>query len=127
MSKLGKLWGDVLPNSFGGGGDRGGGGGVGEEAEEGMNSVPFSMAAGKTEPTVFQRALGALLGVVAAELVKRVEALDGSSGKDNKHEMQHLFRILVDGAPGIFGVGGVGLSLDFVPSWSQLVWISSVR
>ena len=127
LTKLGKLWGDVLPNTWGGGGGGGGGsggGGGGGESEE-MNTVP-SMSAAKRETTVFQRALGALLGVVVCELVKRVEALGGSSGKDNTHEMQHLLHILVDGAPGIFG-NDVGLSLDFVPSWSKLVRIASVR
>ena len=109
LNKLAKLWGDVLPvtpenvttGSPGGGGDN------------------------EQQPAVFHRAMGALLGIVATELVKRVDALV-SSGKDNTHEMQHLLRILVDGAPGIFIDESVRLQA-FVPSWSQLERKAGIR
>tara|TARA_B100000780_G_C21053627_1_gene423203 strand:- start:53 stop:646 length:594 start_codon:yes stop_codon:yes gene_type:complete len=133
LNKLCKLWSDVLPNTntngslhssiFNGSGsgnnnntttNNGGVSGDGGGGSNGSNS--------EKQPAVFHRAMGALLGVVATELVKRVDALGTTSGKDNTHEMQHLLRILIDGALGIFGEGASVPPLEhFVPSWSNLM------
>jgi hypothetical protein len=97
LNKLSKLWEDVLP------------------AEVGV---------GMDEPTVYHRAMGALLGVVITEMVKRVDALLEKSGamkKGNYHEMQHLLNILVSQAPSIFGENCQQALESFVPSWKKLL------
>ena len=112
LSKLATLWSDVLP-----------------------------VAPTRDGPSVLGRALGSLLGVVATDMVKRTAALeqrDGEGGVNNRHELKHLLRLLVDGAVQIFkraergkegggGGSGPGLGMSardlerFVPGWAALV------
>ena len=68
---------------------------------------------------MYHRAMGALLGVVATELMKRVDALEGSTTTSNKHEMQHLLKILVHEGPKVFEEGAQ--LVDFVPNWDRLL------
>ena len=106
LSKLAGMWADVLPASPARGGDG---------------------------PPVLHRALGALLGVVATEVVKRAVALGGldTAAPGNQHEVRHLLRSLVDGVPGVFdkvpgGSGWAGSRLaSFVPGWNALVSVAS--
>jgi len=129
LKKVSNLWKDVLPNAVGhnsgrGSGGRGssgirgssrnGGGGSG-----GGRSGSLQASNANAAPTMYHRAMGALLGVVATELMKRVDALEGNTTTSNKHEMQHLLKILVHEAPKVFEEGAQ--LVDFVPNWGRLL------
>ena len=106
LSKLKNLWSDVLP-----------------------------VAPTRDGPSVLDRAIGSLLGVVATDVVKRVAALEvrGSDGVvGNSHELKRLLRSFVSGAVQIFDgpngdgrSGGLGMSSrdveSFVPGWAALL------
>ena len=91
-----------------------GGGGSG-----GGRSGSLQASNANAAPTMYHRAMGALLGVVATELMKRVDALEGNTTTSNKHEMQHLLKILVHEAPKVFEEGAQ--LVDFVPNWGRLL------
>ena len=132
LKKVSNLWKDVLPNAVGhnsgrgsGGRGSGGSGGSGGSSRNGGGgsgggrSGSLQASNANAAPTMYHRAMGALLGVVATELMKRVDALEGNTTTSNKHEMQHLLKILVHEAPKVFEEGAQ--LVDFVPNWGRLL------